>query len=1165
MPAHFARIRIAGFKSFADVTSIEIFPGLTGVVGPNGCGKSNVVDALRWAMGEASAKSMRGDEMDDVIFAGSLSRPARNAAEVSIWLTETAGLAPLPFQAEAELQITRKIERGSGSTYRVNGRETRARDVATLFADLASGARNSAMISQGRVSALVNARPDERRAILEEAAGITGLHARRHEAEIKLRSAEQNLTRAEDLRLQQEARLADLHKQARQANRYRKISGAIRDAEIEYLATERHIAEIRRREAQIALQSAQADVTAAQIDCNSAHASERDLTDIVPALRGRESESRTTLERARIHFEQIEAEVGRVRAARAEAEGRLETVIRDLQHAERAGVDAEAAKSRLLEEQTSLEADRLSAPSRLAAATIAAEQAAAALQAAEGAAQTAAEATAHFAATEQAVRTRLKLARDKVSTTRDRLTQATTAHQRAVTELVIPDRLAKLIAERDQAEALSAAIEAAQIERQTAVGNAETARIEAAGHAAMVRAAALDADASMTRLQIEVDALTALLAQEFGHETDPVLDQLKVPAGLETALGAVLRDDLAASVRPEAARHWRCLTPISTHSALPSLGARVEAPDALRRALDYVLVLPDDADGDSLQPSLCPGQTLVSTTGSVWRWDGFVARAGAPSEAGIRLAQRNRLHRLSDDLAAATLTATQRTRDRVAAEANEQAARQAEEFARSQRKSTEAQLDRARATARSLAEATSRLTAEAERNAAREASAAELRTRLEAEHLDALAAQTAAQAEFDALGDVAAISAHRDHSRAVVAQARKTDANARQDVQRMITDAEQRDRRLVVIGREAADWAERARDARFRIIDLTARLHDARVALASIPSDTDAIDARDKSRRALEVAKADHKNATAALSTGEQRVQAVAAGVRHAEQRLAASREGLINAEALMREANVAWGTVAERILERLGAEPILPTVADPTTQAAERARKRIERLTRERDELGLVNLRAEIEVAEIETRLAAIEGDRDEITSAIVKLRSSIGHLNREGRERLSSVFTEVDRHFQSLFTRMFGGGRAHLALTGSDDPLEAGLEIFAEPPGKKLATLSLLSGGEQALTALSLIFAVFRCNPAPISVLDEVDAPLDDANVDRFCTLLDDMARETGTRFLVVTHHHLTMARMDRLYGVTMQERGISRVLSVDLGTATAMVKQPNAIAAE
>jgi chromosome segregation protein len=248
---------------------------------------------------------------------------------------------------------------------------------------------------------------------------------------------------------------------------------------------------------------------------------------------------------------------------------------------------------------------------------------------------------------------------------------------------------------------------------------------------------------------------------------------------------------------------------------------------------------------------------------------------------------------------------------------------------------------------------------------------------------------------------------------------------------------------------------------------------------------------------------------------------------------------------------------VAERILERLGANPELPDPPEElNAEVEDKARKRWERLAREREEMGPVNLRAEIEVGEAEESITTIERERAEITSAIAKLRGSIGHINREGRERLTAVFDQVNEHFQALFSRMFSGGKAHLALVGSDDPLEAGLEIYAQPPGKKLSTLSLLSGGEQALTALSLIFAVFKCNPAPISVLDEVDAPLDDANVDRFCSLLEDMVRDTGTRFLVVTHHHLTMARMDRLYGVTMQERGVSRLLSVDFNRAVEMV---------
>ena len=250
---------------------------------------------------------------------------------------------------------------------------------------------------------------------------------------------------------------------------------------------------------------------------------------------------------------------------------------------------------------------------------------------------------------------------------------------------------------------------------------------------------------------------------------------------------------------------------------------------------------------------------------------------------------------------------------------------------------------------------------------------------------------------------------------------------------------------------------------------------------------------------------------------------------------------------------------MAERILERLGANPSLPDPPAEITPATEdKSRGRWERLTKERDEMGPVNLRAETEAEAVEQQIASIDKDRDELTTAIARLRGSIGHLNREGRERLSEVFQQVDRHFQALFSRMFGGGRAHLAMVGSDDPLQAGLEIYAQPPGKKLTSLSLLSGGEQALTALSLIFAVFRCNPAPVCVLDEVDAALDDANVERFCLLLEDIEKETKTRFLVVTHHPMTMARMDRLYGVTMQERGVSRLLSVDLARATALVEQ-------
>jgi chromosome segregation protein len=325
MPVAFSRLRIAGFKSFAEPANVEILPGLTGIVGPNGCGKSNVVEALRWAMGENSAKSLRGGEMEDVIFAGTANRPSRNLAEVTLSLDGASGAAegesdgsgafPPPFHTHTDLQVSRKIERGMGSTYRVNGREVRARDVQTLFADMGSGAHSSAMVSQGRVAAIVNAKPEARRTILEEAAGITGLHARRHEAELKLRAAEANLARAEDLRGQLETQLASLKRQARQASRYRNLSGHIRTAEAELLAIQRAGVEAARASAQQALHEARAAVASATEAATAASARATSAVAALPPLREAEAEARTALERHRVAQEQIEAEAERARAA----------------------------------------------------------------------------------------------------------------------------------------------------------------------------------------------------------------------------------------------------------------------------------------------------------------------------------------------------------------------------------------------------------------------------------------------------------------------------------------------------------------------------------------------------------------------------------------------------------------------------------------------------------------------------------------------------------------------------------------------------------------------------------------------------------------------------------------------------------------------------------
>ncbi|MDD2795399.1 chromosome segregation protein SMC [Acidocella sp.] len=1176
MPARFARLRIAGFKSFADATTVEILPGLTGVIGPNGCGKSNVIEALRWAMGEANARNMRGTEMEDVIFAGTAGRASRNLAEVTLTLEETAGLAPPPFHESADLEISRKIERGVGSSYRVNGKEARARDVQTLFADLASGARASAMVSQGRVGALVNARPDERRALLEEAAGITGLHARRHEAELKLKAAEQNLSRADDLKAQIEARLTELRKQARQATRYRNLSGNIRAAEAELLAIQRAMAVLARDAAREAFALAETRVSEAAAAAGQAAASATSAEAALPELRTAEAESRTSLERARIAAEQSSEVENRARAALDEARTRLDALTRDHAHATKLVADALAARTRLEEEQTRLLAETVSAPAALEAAGRAEDAALEAMRAAEATATRATEEAARIAAEGEAARRALAEADQRARRAATRAAEALAEYNKIAASMVAPARLAAAEAERTAAEAalLAAreAVTAAEAARAQAEAEAAAARTAAESALAAARTEAAAAEAAAHKITTEFDALTALLAQKFGRDSAPILDQITVPPGLEAALGAALREELSASADEHAARHWRKLPPLElTVVPLKTFANLVQGPAALTRALSHILLLPEGADGNLQQGNLTAGQILVSREGAVWRWDGYTVRAGAASEAAVRLKQRNRLAELERERAATRDAAAQAREARTAAEAAEHAARAAEAHVREARRAAETTAREARRAAeqrfdRARSEAI-RLTAEAERADTREASARTTRDQLAHEAAEADAALAQVKASAAQLPDVNAARAAVEAARAALTKARQAESAARQNFETLRAADAARTRRLESLNNEMAGWNERGIDAADRLTDLAARHDEAAAAIVMLEAaPQQAAAARREALESQAAAEAAHSRTAEALHNAQRTADSAARAARAAESVLSAARESRAREEGNIAAANHAWGTVAERILERLGANPALPEPpAELTAEAEEKARRRWERLTREREEVGPVNLRADIEVTEAEEAIVTIERERAEITTAIAKLRGSIGHLNREGRERLSAVFNEVDRHFQLLFSRMFGGGKAHLALVGSDDPLEAGLEIYAQPPGKKLSTLSLLSGGEQALTALSLIFAVFKCNPAPISVLDEVDAPLDDANVERFCTLLEDMVRETGTRFLVVTHHHLTMARMDRLYGVTMQERGISRLLSVDFSKAVEMVDPGQALAAE
>ena len=820
-------------------------------------------------------------------------------------------------------------------------------------------------------------------------------------------------------------------------------------------------------------------------------------------------------------------------------------------HAEQLQRDAATADQRLATEQTTLADADTGHEDRAATAEAATIALTEAVRTAEAEANRATEAAAEANARAQAATQLLAQAEQRSNRLNEQFRTASTERQRIAAQQIDPALVAK--ASNDATEADWALATA-----RTAVEQSEQARSSTATALASARDKQATADSARARLAAEAQALAEVLAVKDGERWPPMIDSLTVAAGLEAALGAVLGEELTSALNPGAARYWREMPAFDPVPALPAcaipLAASVQGPPALTRSLSQIGLVETDQDGTDNQSNLLPGQSLVARSGAIWRWDGYTIRAGTPTQAAVRLQQRNRLIGIRTRLAAAETEAATARAVRTAAETASQAAVTAEQTSRNARREWEQKLERARSSLSGLRNQAATATA-------RLAAADDQVARITVERDEAQAALVQVRESTATLPDIPQLRAAVDQARAALSALRSRENATRNERDTLARDHAARVKRQGVIVAERALWLDRSKDAADRVTDLRARQAEAEIALTALEARPLEIAARrTEALDALSVAENDHRRAAETLSAALTLASESDRAGRAAESALASRREDAVRSEGAAQQASHAWGTVAERILERLGANPVLPDPPSDLSQEAEdKARRRWERQVKEREEMGPVNLRAEQEADDVEKQIGTIETDRAELTTAIAKLRGSIGHLNREGRERLTAVFQEVDRNFQQLFTRMFGGGRAHLALVGSEDPLEAGLEIYAQPPGKKLSALSLLSGGEQALTALSLIFAVFRCNPAPVCVLDEVDAPLDDANVDRFCLLLEDMVRDTGTRFLVVTHHPLTMARMDRLYGVTMQERGVSRLLSVDLKAANDMIDPP------
>jgi len=1130
------RLKLSGFKSFVESSELRIEPGLTGVVGPNGCGKSNLLEAIRWVMGEGSPKSLRGGGMDDVIFAGTASRPPRDFAEVSILVERDRDA-----EASGESEVTRRIERGAGSAYRIDGKDVRAKDVSLLFADAATGAHSPALVSQGKVGSIIAAKPTERRMLLEEAAGISGLHARRKDAEQKLRATEANLARLGEMLSDQEQRAAQLRRQARAAERYRILSDKIRSAEARLVHARWVEADRAATAARQEAKTAEADVASLQ----GAMANAQQAQDQAAALL---AQRRNELTQARERATELAHELATTRARRDTVVRRLAELDRldaslasDVEREEALRHDAEA---RIAE----LEAERAAIDQRLAddegqSARIGRE-----LGDLETRSREAEAALADLLTRQAAMRAERRVADAALEAARAQVDRTEHERQKLAAQLeALGSGSAEQAARADALDRAEAA-KSAQLAAEKKLETAEQERASAAERRDGAESALAAARAAFSAARAEAQALERALQ----HGGGSAIESLSADAGYERALAAALGEDADAAIGGDGPRRWTGSDAMAGDPALPAgvepLIDHVRAPAQLLRRLRQIGV----ADEDKGQ-QLAVGQRLVTRDGALRRWDGFVS-TGSGAAAAERLIRANRLSDLNKQLpkleesvegASSARDDAARDVERWRAEGEEQ--RRAASAAEREVRESERAADAAAA-------AIDRLNAQREAVSQR---AEDLKPVAEA----SAEALRAAEAVIAGLPDPGALEADVEGARSRASDAGSAVADKRAEAATRARETAAARERHGASGREQEEWRRRHADAKRRLasaVERQAQQAAEREQLSPEPQRLDDLLAELETRGR----EYDQRTSTAAEAerAAEGEVAKAASAFTTANESLSSARErrAAAAARAEGQEARrTEYGRVCyerfecipQRLPEKLGFDQ--DEAVDAESQSA-----LLERLTAERERIGPVNLVAEQELAELESARVKGAEEADELTQAIHRLRGSIGNLNREGRVRLLDAYRQVDAHFRSLFTSLFDGGQAHLELVESDDPLEAGLEIMAQPPGKRLSTLTLLSGGEQALTAVALIFALFLTNPAPICVLDEVDAPLDDANVERFCDLLDRMTRETDTRYLIVTHNAVTMSRMHRLYGVTMIEKGISRLVSVDLGSAETLL---------
>ena len=1135
----FQSVRISGFKSFLEPTEIQMNRGLTGVVGPNGCGKSNIVEAIKWIMGENSARQMRGDGMDDVIFSGTDERPSRNFAEVSIKLDNSEKKAPAIFNHYDEIEITRKIEREKGSVYRVNGKQVRARDIQLIFADNGTGARSSGIVGQGRIAQIIDSNPEDRRVILEEAANIKGLHSRRHEAELKLKGASDNLDRLSDIEQTYKEQLIELEKQGRKAARYRSVGERIRKAEATLFFNLMNNAKKEANDLDVQLKNANENVSQGQIKVAEHTKSQLHLANKIPDLKKDEAEKAATLQTLNITKIKLDEEKSSAQNTLQNIINQINLINNDIVRESEIKEDAKKSLSTLLTEEKNLREDTENFSTKITKATDLVKKLRSISDAADDKLSTITSEIYSIKSDKSDLEKRIKNLKQKIEVTQNQLANFNIEDDKNRFKLdkekII--NLKKLIQENNQLND-GYKVELEKLEKL------ETRLVEEKNTAVF----------EFNKVNLEFDSLSTLLGRDTlnSNTLEKTIGNIN---NLEEAIGSVLGETLLAPIlsddqSTENATYWRDDFKTISTASLPEsvipIVTKITKSSILDTALKGVGIVDNKEIAFKLQKELTFGQALTTPSGGLWRWDGFVQPQGVQNSYSERLQQIARLRLLQNKLP--SLEENQSLSEKKLEECFKNIKKYKDDLANLQVKlsnliseSNELELQNTKVESKLLSS---------------EALIKELKNteRMSLEELSEL------EKEFNNSLNLPSLLAEELKVRNNADQSRNELTDAMAAEQQIKSEESFKSRNLIQLGHQKENWKVREEEAKTRLISLEDRLkasQDEKNRLSTLPESFEKKEAELNTK--IEEAISNRNIAADQLVKNETSLNDADKLVREAEKAVSTLREEMIKIEALLNLSKAKIQNIEDRVFEKLKIKStelnkfINTKEEDQPIKSIEILEKTLQRLLNERETLGAVNLRAEDEMNEMLNKIEVMSKERVDLEEAIAKLRSGIFELNKEGRQRLKESFEEVNENFKQLFQKLFGGGNAELRLVGNEDPLQAGLEVLASPPGKKMQLLSLLSGGEQALTAISLIFSVFLCNPAPICILDEVDAPLDDTNVGRFCDLLNQIVDETNTYFMVITHHRLTMAKMDRLFGVTMEQKGISKLVSVDLEQAS------------